>query len=79
MKVLPMTKPTTEQISVLRWLAIFACAALFVSDYGLDVWAKPVPVYTYYMLGAIAIGIDVPQLRGLFLTFLKGMTGGKDK
>lgn len=74
-----MTAPTREQMSALRWLSLTALMALFVSDYGLDAWAKPVPSYAYGICIAIAIGIDIPTLRDLFLQFLKNTVKSDDK
>lgn len=74
-----MTKPTKEQMSALRWLSLITLLALFVSDYGLDAWAKPVPTYAYGICIAIAIGIDVPTLRDLLLQFLRNTVSNDKK
>lgn len=70
--------PTTEQLGRLRWLAIAAISALFVTDYGFDIFKKPVPELVYVTLGAIAIGVDVGQLRDLLVQFLKSFIGVAD-
>lgn len=73
-----MTEPV-EKISVLRWVTMTALAALFVSDYAFDAWAKPVPNWAYVTLAALAVGIDARQLRELILTFLRGWVSQKTK
>jgi hypothetical protein len=67
-------EPTQTQISRLRWLTVVAGIALFVTDYGFDLFKKEVPNYVYAALAAIALGVDVTQLRELLLRVL---TGGK--
>lgn len=70
--------PTREQISRLRWLSITALAALFVSDYGFAIFAKEVPGLVYMGLVAIAIGVDMGTMRGLFVAFLKSWVRADD-
>lgn len=62
----------------MRYLAIFAGMALFVSDYGLDVWAKPVPPHAYGLVLAVALGVDAKNLRDVILKFLNAWAGGKN-
>lgn len=62
-----MTKRTTEKISVIRWLAILLLIGLFIGDFGFDIMAKPVPKEAYWMLLAIAAGINVIDLRRVLL------------
>ena len=66
-----------ERISLLRWVTFGALAALFVSDYMFDSWAKPVPPMAYGILLAVALGIDLPSLRALFLRFLESFVDRK--
>lgn len=71
--------PTKEQLSRLRWLSIAALSALFVADYGFDLFRKPVPQQVYYVLGAIAIGIDIRQMRELIILFAKSWINNTTK
>lgn len=72
-----MARISEGQISRLRWLSIISLGGVFVADYGFDVFAKPVPDFVYYGLVAIAIGIDIAQLRNILLEFLKSIAGIK--
>lgn len=75
-----MTTPPHEHVSRLRWLAIVALVVLFLSEnlnVGFDVWREPVPYQVYWGIIAIALGIDFPTMRTLFLTFLRGIVGDK--
>lgn len=74
-----MPGPTKEQIGTLRWLTILSLVSLFVADIGLDVLAKPVPQTLYYILGAIALGIDLKQLREVALIALRSWAGNQQK
>lgn len=74
------TPPSKEQISVLRWMAIFAGVALFLSEnlnLGFQVWAKPVDSRVYWVIGAVAVGIDAPTMRRLLVAFFETFTRGK--
>lgn len=62
-----MTKKTTERISAIRWLAILSLIGLFIGDFGLDMMAKPVPKEAYWVLLAIAAGINLVDLRKVLL------------
>ena len=72
-----MKQISEGQISRLRWLSIVVLGCVFAADYGFDVFAKPVPNMVYYGLIAIAIGIDIAQLRNVLLEFLKTWAGAK--
>ncbi len=71
-----MTQSTKEKVSVLRWLSVFCLILLFVSDFGFDVWVKPVPKETYWLIGSIVLGIDIATLRDLLLQFFRTMVSG---
>jgi hypothetical protein len=55
--------PTKEKIGQLRWLSIGAVSALFVTDYGFNLFQKEVPTFVYGGLVAIAVGIDMNTVR----------------
>lgn len=67
-----MTKkpPTKTQMNTLRWIALIFAGALFVADYGFAVLAKEVPNEVYFVLLAIAIGVDINQLREIAVATL---------
>ena len=72
-----MSDAQKEPVTLLRWFAILCGLGLFVSDFGLDVWAKAVPPYAYMICGAIAIGVDAPSMRAILLKFLEAMASGR--
>jgi hypothetical protein len=72
-------KPTEDNLSLLRKLTILAILVLFVADYGFNILAKEVPSPVYYVLVAIALGIDIGQLKDLFLSFLRSWAGQLNK
>lgn len=74
-----MSAPTREQMTTLRWLAYIYLIALFVTDYGLDAWARPVPNAAYGIGIGIALGIDVKTMRDLFIQFLRNLVRANDQ
>lgn len=70
--------PSNEQINRLRWLTIIAVVVLFTADYGFDILAKEVPDQVYFVLAAIALGIDLGTLRKIAVSFLKTWAGVSD-
>lgn len=74
-----MSERDHEKINALRWLAIVAMAAMFVSDYMLDVWIKPPPNAVYWVIGGVVLGVDVREGRDLFLRILRAMVPGDKK
>lgn len=66
------------RVSTLRWVAMTAFAALFVTDYALDAWAKPVPDWAYAVLGAVSVGVEVPMIRDLLLAVVRKQAGIDD-
>lgn len=72
-----MTAQPQERVTLLRWLVIIALFALFVSDYGLDAWVKPVPNTAYGLLLAVALGVDLPALRSLMIRFAENFVEKK--
>ncbi|MCZ4273223.1 hypothetical protein [Maritalea porphyrae] len=61
--------------NILRAVSTIALIVVFAIDYGFDGFAKPFPKEAYAGLIAIALGVDVPALRGIVLRLLGG---GKD-
>ena len=56
-------------------LAIFAGAALFVADFGLDSFAKPIPNWPYWVLGALAVGVDLKDFKQIVISILTQKKG----
>lgn len=56
-------------------LAVFAGVGLFVSDYGLDVFAKPVPNWAYWVIALLAVGVDVKDLKEIIVSVLTQKKG----
>lgn len=74
--------PTREHISVVRWLAIVAGASLYLSEnlnLEFEVWKEPVNQTVYWIIGAIAVGVDAPTLRRLLIAFFETITRGGGK
>ncbi|MEC5291988.1 hypothetical protein VSX64_14610 [Aurantimonas sp. C2-6-R+9] len=71
--------------AIIRAVALALVLGLFVTDYGFDLWAKPVDVSIYLFLVAVALGIDATWFRDTLkavLTRSLGVdrdTGGSDK
>jgi hypothetical protein len=66
-----MTRWLTWQ-NILRSLAFMALVAIFVTDYLLDAFAKPISNLVYLGLIAVVLGVDIPALRGVILRLLGG-------
>ena len=59
--------------AVLRVIALIAAVALYISDHGMNLWAKPVGSEVYLMLIAVALGVDVNWARSVFKAVITGM------
>ena len=62
--------------AVTRIVAFLLLAAMFVSDYMFDMWAKEVPREAYLLVASIALGVDIQFLRDILITALSKTLGG---
>lgn len=67
--------------AISRVLAFVTLAAMFVTDYMFNMWAKEVPREAYLLVVAVALGVDIEFLRGLLVNALSRTLGveAKDK
>ena len=65
--------------AVTRSLALCLLAAMFVTDYMFDLWAKGVPREAYLLVASIALGVDVTFLRDILINALTKALGGGGK
>jgi len=47
----------------IRALSLVVGIAMIITDYGLDLWAKPPGSAVYLLIAAIAVGVDADWLR----------------
>jgi len=52
---------------VTRMIAFAALAAMFVTDYMFDLWAKPIPREAYLVVSALALGVDINSIRDILI------------
>lgn len=58
-----------------RLLAVFAGAGLFIADIGFDWFSKPVPNWSYWVIGLLAVGVDVKDLKEIIVSILTQKKG----
>lgn len=64
---------------IIRAVALLAVMALFISDYGLDLWAKEVGSSIYLFLIAVALGVDAQWFRDALKSILTRSFGIDDR
>lgn len=65
--------------SIIRVLALLALAGLFVSDFGMGLWAKEVGQEVYVALLAVALGVDVEWFRDVLKSVITRSIGGEKR
>lgn len=67
--------------AIIRATALVGVVGLFVTDYGLAIWAKEIDKSIYILLLAVALGVDAAWLREVLKAVLTRTLGvdGKDR
>lgn len=70
--------PDGRPISVWRAVAGVACFAFVVAEHATDWFNPPLPTWVYLTLGAIALGVDATEARGLIRAIIMRRYGKGD-
>jgi hypothetical protein len=65
--------------AITRTVSFLALAALFVTDYMFNIWAKEIPREVYLALVSVALGVDIQFIRNILVTSLTHTLGGGKK
>ena len=61
----------------IRSIAAIFTLAIFITDYGLNLWAKEVPTNVYWIGIAFVLGVDVEWFRKIVVDSLTRSFAGK--